>query len=259
MESHLQRLKDMEEEMEQKRKNLRVGRVLIAVALLSFAMFSFFTIISTIAPKGATEAKADETNAALTASEKASWELILVNEQNPLSRDFTVDLIAFENTRVDYRISEPLQKMIDAAKDDGINLAVCAAFRSVTEQDELYNTKCLTYVAAGYSDKAGEILASKYVQTGGDSEHHTGLAVDLVTDGTAELDEGFAKTPAYTWLKENAAKYGFVERYPKDKSQATGIQWEPWHYRYVGESNAEAIASQNLCLEEYLQSASIKS
>ena len=255
MESHLQRLREQEAERKQKRKDLRVGRLLVAFALVSFAMFSFFTIISTIDSKDSSEAKADGKDSVLTATEKASWELILVNDRNPMSRDFTVDLIAFENTRVDYRISEPLQEMIDAAKADGINLAVCAAFRNVTEQDELYNTKYLTYVASGYSDKAGEILASQYVQTGGDSEHHTGLAVDLVTDGTTELDEGFAKTPAYTWLKENATKYGFIERYPKDKSQATGIQWEPWHYRYVGSNNAEAINSQNLCLEEYLQSA----
>lgn len=253
MESRLQRLKELEEEREQKLKNLRVGRLLVAFALLAFASFSILTIISTIEQKDSAQTKTDVESAFLTDAEKASWELILVNDKNPLSRAFTVDLIAFEDTRVDYRISEPLQKMIDAAKTDGINLSACSAFRSVTEQDELYNTKYLAYVNAGYSDKASEILASQYVQAGGTSEHHTGLAVDLITDGTTVLDEGFADTPAYSWLKENAAKYGFIERYPEDKSQMTGIQWEPWHYRYVGESNAEKMVAQNLCLEEYLQ------
>lgn len=260
MKSHLQRLKEQEAETkEQKLKNIRMGRLLMVFALLSFAAFSFFTIISTIEPDDSAKANIAEDNAMQEITEKDLWELIIVNRQVPLPREFTVDLIKFQNIRVDYRISEPLQKMIEAANGDGVNISVCSGFRSVTEQDALYNTKCLKYEAEGYSDEAGEILASQYLQTGGTSEHHTGLAVDLTTDETAELDESFAKTTAYTWLKENASKFGFIERYPKDKSQLTGILWEPWHYRYVGESNAFAIMSKNLCLEEYLQSVGVKS
>ena len=254
MKSYLQRLKEQESETKkQELKNIRIGRLLIAFSLLCFAMFSLFTIVSTIEPRDSAEAKDIGKKAASEVSEKDSWELILVNNQNILSRDFTVDLIKFENTRVDYRIAEPLQKMIDAAKDKGINISVCSGFRSVTEQDALYDNKCLAYIAEGYSDEAGKILASQYLQAGGASEHHTGLAVDLLTDGVTEMNEDFAETPAYTWLKENAAKYGFIERYPKDKSQLTEILWEPWHYRYVVESYATAIVSKNLCLEEYLQ------
>ena len=254
MKTHLQRLKEEElETKKQKQKNLRMGRALVAFALLCFALFSFFTIISTIDTKDSAQAKAaDEED--LEPSDEDSWELILVNEQNPLPINFMVDLIKFENVRVDCRISEPLKKMIDAAKKDGVNLSICSGFRSVTEQDNLYASKCLVYMSEGYSEEASDILASQYIQVGGSSEHHTGLAVDLLTDGTAVLDEGFAQTPAYSWLKENAAKYGFIERYPKDKSQLTGINWEPWHFRYVGEVNAAKLVSQNLCLEEYLQS-----
>ncbi len=256
MKSHLQRIKEEEiETKKQKQKNLRMGRALVAFSLLCFALFSFFTIISTIDPKDSAQAKAaDEED--LSVSDEDSWELILVNDENPLPINFVVDLINFENVRVDCRITESLQKMIDAAKKDGINLSVCSGFRSVTEQDKLYSTKCLLYMSEGYSEEASEILASQYIQIGGDSEHHTGLAVDLLTDGMTDLNESFAQTPAYSWLIENAAKYGFIERYPKDKNQITGIQWEPWHFRYVGELNAAAIISQNLCLEEYLQSTS---
>ena len=260
MKSHLQRLKEQEvETKEQKLKNIRTGRLLFAFALLSFAMFSFFTIISTIEPKDSAEAKAAENNAASEIPDEDSWKLIIINDQNHLSRDFKVNLIKFENIRVDYRITEPLQKMIEAAKEDGVNIDACSGYRSVTEQDTLYNTRYLAYVAEGYSNGASEILSSQYLQTGGSSEHHTGLAVDLLTDGIKEMNESFANTPAYTWLKENAAKYGFIERYPKDKSQVTGILWEPWHYRYVGENNASVIASQNLCLEEYLQNVNSRS
>jgi len=249
--SHLQRLK--EEELatkKQKKKNIRMGRLMIAVALFGFALFSLLTIISTIDPKNSAEAIEPDS---IPSAEKDSWELILVNAQNMLPKDFTVDLIGFENTRVDCRIAESLQKMIDAAKDDGINISVCSGFRSVKEQDVLYDGKCLIYISEGYSENASKIFVSQYLQTGGASEHHTGLAVDLLTDGATDLTESFAEAPAYTWLKENAAKYGFIERYPKDKEEYTGILWEPWHYRYVGGKNAKAITSEGLCLEEYLQ------
>lgn len=257
MKSHLERLQEQEVEAKnQKNKNIRMARLLLAFTLVGFAMFSFLTVVSTIDPK--TSAQAKESVAEETV-DKDSWELILVNRDHVLPTDFTVDLIKFEDTRVDYRISEPLQSMIDAAKQEGINIAVCSGFRTVSEQDSLYSTKCLSYVASGYSDDASKILTLRYIQPGGTSEHHTGLAVDLVTDGSYELDESFADTPAYSWLKENAAKYGFIERYPEGKSDFTGILWEPWHYRYVGVDNASAISSKNLCLEEFLSSDTIGS
>ncbi len=254
--SHIQSLKEQElETKKQKQKNMRLARLLMVATLVGLSLFSLLTIISTIEPKDTAEAKGIVPKEIVPQKtvEKDSWELILVNSQHVLSMDFTVDLIKFGNTRVDCRISEPLRKMIDAAKDEGINISVCSGYRSVSEQNALYNAKCLFYVSQGYSEEASKILASQYIQKGGASEHHTGLAVDLLTDGAADLDESFAETPAYAWLKENAAKYGFIERYPKGKDQFTGILWEPWHYRYVGESNAEEIVSKNLCLEEYLQ------
>ena len=223
---------------------------MIAVTLFGFALFSLLTIVSTIDPKNSAEAKEP---ASMAEKAEDSWELILVNNQNVLAKDFTVDLIGFENVRVDCRIAEPLQKMIDAAMDEGINISVCSGYRSVKEQDMLYDGKCMLYISEGYSEKASKILASQYLQTGGASEHHTGLAVDLMTDGAADLTESFAQTPAYAWLQENAAEYGFIERYPKGKEEYTGILWEPWHFRYVGDKNAKAITSESLCLEEYLQ------
>ena len=68
------------------------------------------------------------------------------------------------------------------------------------------------------------------------------------------LDDGYAETDEAKWLLENAADYGFILRYPKDKESVTGIIWEPWHYRYVGVENAKKIKASGLCLEEYLES-----
>lgn len=263
--SHLKRLQEQAAETkDQKRKTLRMGWIMIAFVLFCFMLFSSFGPVPAIAPKDLDDAVVPDAKVAARSVEPDTedtaqaiqadaWELILVSSQTVLPKDFTVDLIKFETVRVDYRVAEPLKQMIDAAKADGVTISVCSGYRSVSEQTRLYNNKYLMYLAAGYSDEESAALTSQYSQKGGMSEHHTGLAVDLLTDGVTQLDERFAETSAYAWLKENAAKYGFIERYPKDKNQLTGILWEPWHYRYVGESNAAAMISGNLCLEEYLQ------
>ena len=85
------------------------------------------------------------------------------------------------------------------------------------------------------------------IQAPGYSEHHTGLAVDF-----NDVEDDFRETEAYTWLQEHAAEYGFVERYPKGKESITGIDYEPWHYRYVGKEHAQRMNELNMCLEEYV-------
>ena len=85
----------------------------------------------------------------------------------------------------------------------------------------------------------------------GTSEHQTGLAVDMDTLGTFTTD--FEYEPEYAWLQENAWKFGFILRFPKDKLEITTIQFEPWHYRYVGRYHAQKIHDSGLCLEEYIE------
>ena len=86
----------------------------------------------------------------------------------------------------------------------------------------------------------------------GASEHQTGLAVDIVDANYLELDEGQEETATQQWLMIHCAEYGFILRYPTDKSATTGIGYEPWHYRYVGKEAASAITQSGLCLEEWL-------
>ena len=83
------------------------------------------------------------------------------------------------------------------------------------------------------------------------SEHQIGLALDIVTDTYVALNEGFAKTAAGKWLAENSCKYGFILRYPKGKEDITGIEYEPWHFRYVGAEVATLITEQGITLEEF--------
>lgn len=85
------------------------------------------------------------------------------------------------------------------------------------------------------------MIAGRYIAPAGGSEHQTGLAVDIVTPSYQILDDGYANTAAAQWLLENAADYGFILRYPRDKAEITGIWFEPWHYRYVGREAAGTI------------------
>ena len=96
--------------------------------------------------------------------------------------------------------------------------------------------------------------ALKTIQRPGHSEHHTGLCVDLVEKRglNRELDETFEETEAFAWLSQNAHKYGFILRYPKDKTDITKYSYEPWHYRYVGVEHAKRINQLDMCLEEYI-------
>ena len=95
------------------------------------------------------------------------------------------------------------------------------------------------------------MATARLIAVPGTSEHETGLAADIVTPSYQRLDAGYAGTKAARWLLENAASYGFVLRYPEDKTEITGIDYEPWHYRYVGVEAAKEIMAQGLCLEEY--------
>ena len=181
------------------------------------------------------------------------WRLILVNYQNPLPDDFAVEL---EMTRygyeVDKRIVQPLEEMMQAASEDGISLIICYGHRTMEQSEQLFQKQINQQLALGLDLEQAKAEAAKWVAPPGYSEHHTGLALDIVTLDYQVLDSGFASTPAAIWMRDNAYKYGFVIRYPEDKQDITQITYEPWHVRYVGLEHAAAMTEQNLCLEEYL-------
>ncbi len=110
--------------------------------------------------------------------------------------------------------------------------------------------------AQGCSKKDARIKAATSVARPGTSEHQLGLAVDIVDEGHQTLDTSQENTPVQQWLMENSWKYGFILRYPNEKSQLTGIIYEPWHYRYVGVKAAQEIFESGVCLEEYLETLS---
>lgn len=181
------------------------------------------------------------------------WELLLANPSNPLPEGYVPELeTVTDNYRVDARIADSVKRMFAQAKEDGISLVICSAYRSVEYQQTLFDNKSKELMDSGKPEDEAVAVAATIIAVPGTSEHHTGLAMDIVTPSYTELDDGFAETPAFAWLSENAANYGFVMRYPKDKQNITKIIYEPWHYRYVGVENAVRMKAADMCLEEYV-------
>ena len=180
------------------------------------------------------------------------WRLMLVNPDHLLPDDFTVELaMTSYGYEVDARIVEPLTAMIEAAAADGVTLLPCYGYRTREQSAQLFEKQVSRQLAAGLSQEAAVEEAKKWVAPPGTSDHHTGLALDIVTPEHQVLNHAFAGTPAARWMAGHSTEYGFVIRFPEDKQEITGITYEPWHLRYVGEEHARVMREQNLCLEEY--------
>lgn len=183
----------------------------------------------------------------------SDWRLILVNQWNKLPNDYSINLTQLRNgNAIDERAYPDLQDMMDAARAEGLSPLICSSYRTMEEQERLYDEKVSQYLAEGYSQETAEAEASKWVAVPGTSEHQTGLAVDIVALSYQILDEHQEDTAEQKWLMENEYKYGFILRYPTEKSHITGVNYEPWHYRYVGKEAAREIYEQGISLEEYL-------
>lgn len=186
--------------------------------------------------------------------QEVPWNLMLVNGTHFVEDGYKPKLAEVENNyMVDARIVKDLQTMLRAGRRDGMNFWICSAYRSMEKQIQLYDNKVKRLQGEGMSLTQAQLQAGKEVAYPGTSEHHLGLAVDIVAKDYQLLDEKQADTKEAKWLKENCWKYGFILRYPLDKTEETGIVFEPWHYRYVGIEAAKEIMEQGICLEEYLE------
>ena len=203
-------------------------------------------------------AKAAAQAAAPAAGEEA-WALRLVNANNPLPDDFTIDTASipgYDSRLFDARAAADLTAMLDAAQKAGSPLYLVSAYRSVQRQTALFQRKVNEYLAQGKSQQEAEQSAAQWVARPGTSEHNLGLAADIVSadwySGHSDLTADFEQTGAFEWLARNAPDYGFILRYPQGKQEVTGVEYEPWHYRYVGKQAAREITDAGITLEEYL-------
>ncbi|OZI12577.1 D-Ala-D-Ala carboxypeptidase VanY [Bacillaceae bacterium SAS-127] len=176
------------------------------------------------------------------------WNLILVNQDIYIPDDYNIELTVLSNgERVDSRIYPDLQDMFDHARKDGVYPVVGAGFRTHKKQQTLFDQKIEAYRAEGYSKAESHKLAKEAVALPDTSEHQLGLAVDINADQSKSTND-----EVYEWLAQNAYHYGFILRYPPDKTDITGTVYEPWHYRYVGKDAAREMYTQKVCLEEYI-------
>ena len=176
------------------------------------------------------------------------WQLILVNKDNPVPYGYEVELTTLSNgVQVDSRVYPNLQKMFDDMRNEGIYPVVSEGYHTHEQQEKMMQDKIDAYMAEGYSRKTAKHMAAKWVAKAGTSEHELGIALDI----NASADSQTTHEEVYQWLYNNAYRYGFILRYPEGKESITGIDYEPWHYRYVGEKAAKEIYESGLTLEEY--------
>lgn len=185
---------------------------------------------------------------------KLPWNMVLVNGDHPMEEGYVPQLKELEEgLSLDSRIIDAAKEMLADAKKAGLHIDICSAYRSVERQEQVFGESMKERVKDGmsYWDAFNETALN--VAIPGTSEHALGLALDLISNQYTELDERQETTAEAKWLKENCHKYGFILRYPPEKTNITGIIYEPWHYRYVGVEDATEIMKLGITLEEYLQ------
>ncbi|WP_286784127.1 M15 family metallopeptidase [Streptococcus sp. UBA4344] len=177
------------------------------------------------------------------------WALVLVN-RNHVTPEMDPDLTQIDNITVDSRIADNVRSFLAAAQAINASEHLISGYRSVAYQEELFNSYVSQEMSADPSltQSAAEDLVKTYSQPAGASEHQTGLAMDMSTVNYLNQSD----TDVVEKVKTIAPEYGFVLRFPKGKSESTGVDYEDWHFRYVGKESAKYMTDNNLSLEEYI-------
>lgn len=187
--------------------------------------------------------------------------LLLVNKETTIDENFVPEnLTDVKDTRTDGRETQKmvlcaekaLEAMFIELRAEGYtDLSVTSAYRSFERQSQLFNSYINQEMQSGLSREDATKKVLTYSAAPGTSEHQSGLCCDM--HNLPAADQAFANKDAYKWLKENCWKFGFIIRFPEDKEDITGYEFEPWHYRFVGRYSAEKIHENGMCLEEYLK------
>ena len=155
------------------------------------------------------------------------WRLMLVNADHLLPEDYTFEKVVIEdNFTFDARAAQALTEMLEAGRAAGYSLRIVSTYRTVERSDYLYTSKVSEYQALGYSEEDAAVEAARWVAPPRQSEHNAGLAIDVVSRDYdqvyGDLMHEFEDFPAFTWLSEHCAEFGFILRYPEDKQDVTG-------------------------------------
>lgn len=200
--------------------------------------------VETTTPKKV-EKKEEKSKTDLPQVSTKDWNLVLVNRDNKLA-ELNPQLVDVEEIKVDSRIAEQTKQFLAAARAVAPEESLISGYRSVEEQTEIYNERVAQLEATGLPHEEAERQAQTQVQVPGASEHQTGLAIDM------SAPNGQSEEVAQQIIAL-APQFGFVLRYPEGKNAITGVDYENWHFRYVGVENAQYMAKHQLVLEEYIQ------
>lgn len=273
-------MNDMSGKMSARRRAIRRRNIflsccaLVIIALLALIIF----IISAIAKKIEPRQEGSTPDDSQVSSENVSSEetgpeyvqrgnytldanytrLLLVNGSNPLPGESDESLLVemddsyrqkgYDLKKFDKDAYPYLQAMCEAAWAENIPLKVCSPYRSYSIQKMLFDNRVKKEMSNGLSAEEADAKTATIIARPGTSEHQTGLAADFICS-----NDSFEGMPAFTWMQQHAAEYGFILRFPKDKQDKTGVIYESWHYRFVGINEAQKIKASGLCLEEYLE------
>ncbi len=180
-----------------------------------------------------------------------NWAVTLINKKYPLGKGYSPTLapvVEGSSVTADTRVADAYGLMYAEALSQGFVLTPYSGYCSYSRQQTNYENKIQAFVLQGMTEDEAKANAEKRIEPAGCNENGAGLSVDIVS-----ASAGFSSTDEYKWLIDNAHKYGFVLRYPEDKTEITGMIYQPWHWRYVGIDVANEMKSNNLCLEEYLK------
>lgn len=270
----------LNKKQERKRKNQRRKRTvrrrraaLLLVscsALLVLGSYGFWSASEAVQADSGKAVSAEKKNfCILTKTKDAKAEkifrenqelLILANKENALPEDYQPYLRTICKGRLEAAevLYEDLTKMLADAGEEGYHFYIASAYRSREYQQKLIENDVRKLRQRGISYE--EALAETYrqVMPAGYSEHETGLALDILASGNSNLDITQEVCPENQWLRAHCMEYGFILRYPKGKEECTGIDYEPWHFRYVGKEAAVYLTENNLTLEEFWDLAGLE-
>lgn len=248
---------------ERKFKTITVILILIGVLcsiIISLSIFQFFKMEMKIAEieeynekiqmQAHTQVLLNEIVNAEKEKQISDWQLTLVNYENTMEENYKVELSSIDNIRkFDSRAIGDLNQMILDMKKIGLkNIWIQSAYRTIEEQEKLFNNKVNYFLSIGKTEEDAERLTLRMINKPGTSEHNLGLAVDF-----NYVNKDFEKTKEFKWLLENAENYGFILRYKEEKRDITKVYYEPWHWRYVGIEHAKKMNELDMCLEEYIE------
>ncbi len=244
-----------------------IALLLVAEVILAVATGNRRAAAEAAAEAAAAEAaaRAAETTpppAPLTLSELLGvtandWSLRLVRSDAPLPADYAPPALeeVERGEMFDARAAAALRVMIAEARADGYTVYVCSGYRSYETQRTIYDNHIKKYMDQGMTQEQARARTLLEVNSPGGSEHQLGLAADILEAPDQVMEPHIGGSGLMLWLERHCAEYGFIVRYPEGKTDITGVEYEPWHLRYVG-ACAPFIMESGMCFEEFLDQLS---